>query len=353
MHRTRAGRGEGVPKTRPGGGRRVVAFSVVCPAPLSSPSDQYGDRRSSWSWYALAFLFGLTVHLFPLLNCAAFHTVRRNRPGAATPSSRGELVGETAAPGGRLDASRVLESAGPALRHARGLTYIAPDKARSDMRHEHVFLGRQHARNERRTWLVVALTAAMMRVEIAAGVAFGSMALIADGLHMSTHTAALAIAALAYLFARRYARDPRFSFGTGKLGELAGFASAIILAVIAALIGVECVARIWSPVPISFDQAIVVAVVGLAVNLASAWLLRDHHHAHHGHDHGGHGHHHDHARGHTDHNLRSAYMHVLADALTSVLAIAGLLIARFYGWLWIDRRWASLERSSSVSGHGA
>jgi cation diffusion facilitator family transporter len=204
------------------------------------------------------------------------------------------------------------------------------------MRHEHVFLGRQHARNERRTWLVVALTAAMMGVEIAAGVAFGSMALIADGLHMSTHTAALAIAALAYLFARRYARDPRFSFGTGKLGELAGFASAIILAVIAALIGVECVARIWSPVPISFDQAIVVAVVGLAVNLASAWLLRDHHHAHHGHDHGGHGHHHDHARGHTDHNLRSAYMHVLADALTSVLAIAGLLIARFYGWLWID-----------------
>ena len=204
------------------------------------------------------------------------------------------------------------------------------------MRHEHVFLGRQHARNERRTWLVVALTAAKMGVEIAAGVAFGSMALIADGLHMSTHTAALAIAALAYLFARRYARDPRFSFGTGKLGELAGFASAIILAVIAALIGVECVARIWSPVPISFDQAIVVAVVGLAVNLASAWLLRDHHHPHHGHDHGGHGHHHDHARGHTDHNLRSAYMHVLADALTSVLAIAGLLIARFYGWLWID-----------------
>jgi cation diffusion facilitator family transporter len=200
------------------------------------------------------------------------------------------------------------------------------------MRHEHVFLGREHARNERRTWLVVALTAVMMVVEIAAGAAFGSMALIADGLHMSTHTAALAIAALAYLFARRHARDPRFSFGTGKLGELAGFASAVILAVIALLIGVECVARIWNPVPISFDQAILVAVIGLVVNLASAWLLGGHGHDHHEHDH----HHDGHGHRDTDHNLRSAYMHVLADALTSVLAILGLLVARFYGWLWID-----------------
>lgn len=198
------------------------------------------------------------------------------------------------------------------------------------MRHEHVFLGQQHARNERRTWLVVGLTAVMMVVEITAGIRFGSMALIADGLHMSTHAAALAIAALAYLLARRYAHDGRFTFGTGKLGELAGFASAIILAVIAVLIGLECVMRIWSPVSISFDQAIVVAVIGLGVNLASAWLLGDRGHAH---DH--HGHDHDH-HAHADHNIRSAYAHVLADALTSVLAIVGLVIARFNGWLWID-----------------
>jgi cation diffusion facilitator family transporter len=211
------------------------------------------------------------------------------------------------------------------------------------MRHEHVFLGKQHARNERRTWMVVALTGTMMVVEIAAGLAYGSMALVADGLHMSTHAAALAIAALAYLFARRHSHNPRFTFGTGKLGELAGFASAVILAVIALLIGVECVLRLWSPVAISFDQALVVAVVGLAVNLASAWLLHDggahhdHHHHHHHHDHHGHhDHHHGHAHAHADHNLRSAYVHVLADALTSVLAIAGLVIARAQGWLWID-----------------
>jgi cation diffusion facilitator family transporter len=199
------------------------------------------------------------------------------------------------------------------------------------MQHDHVFLGRQHARNERRTWLVVALTSAMMVAEIVAGVAFGSMALIADGLHMSTHAAALAIAALAYLFARRHVHDPRFTFGTGKLGELAGFASAVILGIIALLIGVECLMRIWTPVPISFDQAIAVAAIGLAVNLASAWLLQHDHDPDHARG-NGHEHHHHHA----DHNLRSAYVHVLADALTSVLAIVGLLIARFQGWLWID-----------------
>jgi cation diffusion facilitator family transporter len=196
------------------------------------------------------------------------------------------------------------------------------------MQHDHIFLGQQHARNERRTWLVVALTSAMMVAEIAAGIAFGSMALIADGLHMSTHAAALAIAALAYLFARRHAHDPRFTFGTGKLGELAGFASAVILGIIAILIGIECLLRLWTPVAISFNQAIGVAFVGLAVNLASAWLLR--HDPDHGHTHGEDHHHH------ADHNLRSAYAHVLADALTSILAIVGLLIARFQGWLWID-----------------
>lgn len=200
--------------------------------------------------------------------------------------------------------------------------------------HGHVFLGSSHRRNERRTWLVVGLTAAMMAVEIAAGIAFGSMALIADGLHMSTHAGALAIAGAAYYFARRHADDPRFAFGTGKLGELAGFASANILAVIAVLIGVESVLRILSPVPISFDQALVVAVLGLGVNLLSAWLLGGDHRQEHSHRyaHGhGHGREHDH-----DHNLRSAYAHVLADALTSVLAIVGLLVARFNGWLWVD-----------------
>jgi cation diffusion facilitator family transporter len=194
--------------------------------------------------------------------------------------------------------------------------------------HEHTFLASEHRRNERRVWLVVALTAAMMVAEIIGGMLFGSMALIADGLHMSTHAAALAIAGFAYYFARRYAHDRRFSFGTGKLGELAGFASAVILALVALLIGVESVLRVWNPVPIVFDQAILVAVLGLGVNLLSAWLLKHDHH--HDHDAGDGGHHHH------DHNLRSAYAHVLADALTSVLAICGLLTARFYGWLWID-----------------
>ena len=205
--------------------------------------------------------------------------------------------------------------------------------------HEHVFLGDKHERNERRTWFVVALTAVMMVGEIIGGTIYGSMALIADGWHMSTHAGALAIAALAYRFARSHARDPRFSFGTGKLGELAGYSSAIILALVALLIGYESVLRILNPIPISFDQATLIAVLGLAVNLLSAWLLRDnheHHHTHHHHDGDDdveHDHHQDHA---SDHNLRAAYLHVLADAMTSVLAIAGLLAGRFYGWVWMD-----------------
>jgi len=202
--------------------------------------------------------------------------------------------------------------------------------------HEHVFLGAHHGRNERRTWLVVGLTAAMMVAEIAGGTIFGSMALLADGWHMSTHAAALAIAALAYRYARRHAHDPRFAFGTGKLGELAGFTSAVVLAMIAALIGWESAVRIASPVPIVYGEAIAIAALGLAVNLACAWLLReDHHHDHgHGHQRGhGHGHGHDH---HRDHNLRAAYVHVLTDAATSVLAICGLLAARAFAWPWID-----------------
>jgi cation diffusion facilitator family transporter len=211
--------------------------------------------------------------------------------------------------------------------------------------HEHVFLGEDHARNERRIWLVIALTAVMMIVEIGAGTIYGSMALVADGWHMSTHASALLISALAYLFARKQARNPRFTFGTGKLGDLAGFASAIILAMIALLMGWESFLRITSPVPISFSQAIAVAVIGLAVNLASAWLLsgsgnhhhgHDHHHDHHhGHDHS-HDHHHGDHRDHADNNIRSAYMHVIADALTSVLAIAALTLGSLYGWLWLD-----------------
>lgn len=199
-------------------------------------------------------------------------------------------------------------------------------------RHEHVFLGARHAENERRTWLVVALTAVMMVVEIVGGTIFGSMALVADGWHMSTHAGALAIAALAYHFARRHAHDERFAFGTGKLGELAAFSSAMVLAMIAVLIGYESALRLFQPVPIRFDQAIAIALVGLAVNLGSAWLLRDGegHDVHH-HDHGSadHSHHH-------DHNFRAAYLHVLADAFTSVLAIAALLAGRFLGWMWMD-----------------
>lgn len=195
--------------------------------------------------------------------------------------------------------------------------------------HDHVFLGDGHARNERKVWLVIALTTAMMGVEIVGGTIFGSMALVADGWHMSTHAAAMLVSALAYLYARRHARDPRFTFGTGKLGDLAGFASAIGLALVALLIGWESAMRLVDPVPISFGQAIVVAVVGLAVNLISAWLLRDDHHHHHGHDH-----HHDHHG--RDNNLRAAYLHVIADALTSVLAIVALIFGWLNGWAWAD-----------------
>ncbi|WP_037084047.1 CDF family Co(II)/Ni(II) efflux transporter DmeF [Neorhizobium vignae] len=218
-----------------------------------------------------------------------------------------------------------------------------------ELKHEHVFLGADHERNERKVWLVIALTATMMVAEIVAGSVFGSMALTADGWHMSTHAGAMLIAALAYLYARRQARNPRYTFGTGKLGDLAGFASAIVLALIALLIAWESFVRLANPVAIDFDQAVLVAVVGLAVNLLSAWLLReDHHHSHgggHAH-HGSHaydgGHHHGHHGAHAhqsaakDHNLRAAYLHVLADALTSVLAIAALILGRSYGWVWLD-----------------
>jgi cation diffusion facilitator family transporter len=201
--------------------------------------------------------------------------------------------------------------------------------------HDHVFLGPKHARNERRTWFVVALTAIMMVGEIVAGSVFGSMALLADGWHMATHAAALGIAAAAYLFARQHARNSHFAFGTGKFGDLAAFSSAIILALIAVQIAYESALRLVHPVPIEYSEAIAVAVLGLAVNLVSAWLLRDSH----DHDHHGHGHSHDdhsHGHRHHDNNLRAAYVHVLADAATSVLAIVALVIAMYSRWIWTD-----------------
>jgi cation diffusion facilitator family transporter len=300
--------------------------------------------------------------------------------------------------------------------------------------HSHAFLGEGHERSERRTWAVIWLCAAMMAAEIVGGWLFGSIALIADGLHMSTHAGALLLAALAYTFARRYAQDQRFTFGTGKFGDLAGFSSALILTMIALLIGYEAVSRLYSPVPIHFAEAIPIAVLGLLVNVASAWLLGggEHHHgAGHGHAHGpAHDHdeskrietrggaavldvfedgvpprfrlraesgpapfapavsvetvrpdgarqtftfverggdlesvdeipephafaahvtidgethavafeEHQHAHGAAarDNNFRAAFIHVMGDAAVSVMVILGLVLARAFGWLWMD-----------------
>jgi cation diffusion facilitator family transporter len=297
--------------------------------------------------------------------------------------------------------------------------------------HSHVFLGEGHEKNERKTWAVIGLCGAMMVAEIVGGLMFGSIALVADGLHMSTHAGALLLAALAYSYARKHADDPNFTFGTGKLGDLAGFTSAIILAMIALLIAYESVSRLFAPVPIRFSQAIPIACLGLAVNIASAWLLGggDHHHGR-GHAHQGRHHdgaheittrtgvmrlevfedgvpprfrvraqagpaltaqaamvetvrpdgarqvftmrdqggylesvseipephaftanvrigqdnypvvfeEHEHAHGSTarDNNMRAAVVHVIADATVSVLVIVGLLLARIFGWLWMD-----------------
>src|ERR1700676_3737965 len=304
--------------------------------------------------------------------------------------------------------------------------------------HSHVFLGEGHQKSERKTWAVIWLCGAMMIAEIVGGLLFGSIALVADGLHMSTHAGALLLAALAYTYARKHAENPAFTFGTGKLGDLAGFTSAIVLAMIALLIGYESVDRIFAPVPIHFAEAIPIACLGLAVNIASAWLLSSGGHHDHGHGHShGHGHAHDdhdhdeshqiataagfvvlevfedgvpprfrlrgntgsaleaqawsietvrsdgtrqlfamrdrggflesrdeipephaftatvrtgeqnypvvfeeheHAHGSTarDNNMRAAVIHVMADAAVSVLVIVGLLLARAFGWLWMD-----------------
>jgi cation diffusion facilitator family transporter len=215
------------------------------------------------------------------------------------------------------------------------------DDAAGDLGHSHVFLGAGHARNERRTWGVIGLCTAMMAAEIVGGLMFGSIALVADGLHMSTHAGALLLAALAYRYARRHADDARFTFGTGKLGDLAGFTSAVVLVMIAMLIGYEAVMRLIAPVPVRFDEAIAIAALGLGVNVASAFMLdgggHDHGHGHHHHhDDHDHPHHHDGAHTHRDHNLRAAVVHVMADAAVSVLVIVGLLLGRFLGWVWMD-----------------
>lgn len=200
--------------------------------------------------------------------------------------------------------------------------------------HDHVFLGSAHDANARRTLWVVGLASVMMVGEIIAGYAYNSMALLADGFHMATHAGALGVAAAAYAYARRHAHDRSFSFGTGKVGDLAGFASALILAIIAFGIAVESAGRLVDPSPVAFGEAAVVAVIGLLVNIASAALLGGGHHHSHPHDHHDHGH--GHAHGGSDNNLRSAYVHVLADALTSVLAIAALVGGYYFGWTWLD-----------------
>ncbi|WP_114395871.1 cation diffusion facilitator family transporter [Oleisolibacter albus] len=249
----------------------------------------------------------------------------------------------------------------------------APAATPDRWHHDHGFGQDKAAAGERRTLLVVVLTAVTMVVEVGAGLWTGSMALLADGVHMASHMVALAISLFAYVYARRHAHDPRFSFGTGKVNALAGFTGALLLAVVALGMGWESLGRLLAPGDIAFDEAIAVAVLGLLVNAASVVILgghghhdhdhdHDYHHNeghhgegqhghgahdhdhdhpdhdHHGHDHHGHGHHGHghHGHGHEDHNLRSAYLHVLTDALTSVLAIAALLGGKYAGAGWLD-----------------
>ncbi|WP_375143155.1 CDF family Co(II)/Ni(II) efflux transporter DmeF [Pseudomonas coleopterorum] len=210
---------------------------------------------------------------------------------------------------------------------------IAMTNASLQHSHSHDFLGVDHDHNARRTLWVVALTVVMMIGEIAAGYFTGSMALLADGFHMATHAAALGISAAAYGFARKHAANDAFSFGTGKVGDLGGFASALVLGLVSTGIGVESVIRLFQPTSVQFGTATLIAVVGLIVNIISALLLSAGGHSH-GHGHDDH-HHHEPAHG-TDNNLRSAYVHVMADAVTSVLAIAALLAGKFLGWVWLD-----------------
>ncbi|TMX39129.1 cation transporter [Vibrio rotiferianus] len=199
--------------------------------------------------------------------------------------------------------------------------------------HSHDFVS-HNQKGEKRTLYVLILTVTTMVVEIAAGTMFGSMALLADGWHMGTHAAAFCITLFAYRYAKQNANNDRFSFGTGKVSVLGGFTSAIALGIVALMMMVESIHRLFNPESIQFNEAIMVAVIGLVVNLASMLLLQDHHH--HGHDHHDH-HSHDHEHEHHhDHNLTAAYFHVLADTLTSLLAIVALIVGKFYGWVWLD-----------------
>ncbi|WP_135381734.1 CDF family Co(II)/Ni(II) efflux transporter DmeF [Vibrio tasmaniensis] len=220
-------------------------------------------------------------------------------------------------------------------------------------RHQHNFSS-HNSQGEKRTFNVLLLTIITMVVEIVAGTIYGSMALLADGWHMGTHAAAFGITLFAYRYAKKHAESERFSFGTGKVSVLGGYTSAIALGIVSLLMLVESVHRLFNPQAIQFNEAIIVACIGLTVNVVSMFLLGDHHHDHgheHGHDHSnnhsknhGHSHSHDHDSDHNhkhgehhhDHNLRAAYMHVLADTLTSLLAIVALLFGKFYGWNWLD-----------------
>lgn len=193
--------------------------------------------------------------------------------------------------------------------------------------HDHVFNQDERRAGERRTLLVVAITAVMMVIEIAGGLIYGSMALLADGLHMGSHAAALGLAVFAYVISRRLASDRRFAFGVGKINSLAGFGSAVMLMGFALIMVIESTQRLFNPLSIAFDQALIVATVGLVVNGVSAWVLMSTPHEHH-HGHGDHHHH--------DHNLRGAYLHVLADALTSLLAIFALLAGKYLGVVALD-----------------
>jgi cation diffusion facilitator family transporter len=225
-----------------------------------------------------------------------------------------------------------------------------PDGDIDDRRHDHSFGQERRRPGERRTRIVIGITAAMMGVEIAAGLAFGSMALLADGLHMASHAVALGISAFAYAYARRHAHDEGYSFGTGKVNALGGYTGAVLLAVFALFMAWESLARLLHPVAIALDQALLVAILGLVVNGVSMYVLdvRDDGHqpgggdgagdgprAEAGDGHDGEPDHHR-ASQHPDHNLRSAYLHVMADALTSVLAIAALLAAKYLGLVWMD-----------------
>jgi len=199
----------------------------------------------------------------------------------------------------------------------------------AEWQHDHIFGQDRTQPGEKRTRLIVVITALMMVVEVGAGLLYGSMALLADGLHMASHATALGISVLAYVYARRLAADQRFTFGTGKINSLAAFASAVLLGGFAFAMVAESTERLMNPIAIAFDQALLVAVVGLLVNGGSAWLLATTPHQH-GHSHGHHEHHNH------DHNLRAAYLHVLADAVTSLLAIAALLAGKYFGANWLD-----------------